>query len=177
MIVTRCEYAGCSRSFTAPPYRVRRFCSHKCYSMSMTGAKKPFTWTVDPKTNCWNFDGAKNSEGYPMASWCGRVHRYLYEELFGTLPPEKPHVLHSCDNPSCINPEHLRAGTPADNAQDKVSRSRTCRGASHHRALFDEKTVRRIRSSNQTQRALATKYGVDQSTISLMRSRKTWKHI
>lgn len=66
-----------------------------------------------------------NGYGYTMVD--GRqelAHRHIYRECFGPIPDDRPFVLHSCDNPPCVNPEHLRAGTPQDNMNDRKLRGR-----------------------------------------------------
>jgi hypothetical protein len=76
---------------------------------------------LDNQTGCWNWRGAKNSSGYGIASYLGKVvnaHR-LSAHLWLKLPlGDKRQVLHRCDNPSCFNPKHLFLGTQADNLLD-----------------------------------------------------------
>jgi hypothetical protein len=78
---------------------------------------------------CWNWQGSLDRHGYgqfklgfglsPL-----RAHRIAYEACKGEIP-EGMHVLHSCDNPRCCNPDHLRVGTHADNMADREARGRT----------------------------------------------------
>lgn len=77
-------------------------------------------------TPCVEFEGAKNKNGYgvlPKAVHGSRLaHRAMLAEKLGR--PVVGVSRHSCDNPPCINPEHLAEGTHADNVDDKVSRGR-----------------------------------------------------
>lgn len=75
---------------------------------------------------CWEWQGARLPKGYGRIGIDGSVqlvHRVMYTLDQGQIP-EGLHVLHSCDNPPCCNPGHLRAGTPSDNMLDAVERGR-----------------------------------------------------
>ncbi|MFV2172293.1 HNH endonuclease signature motif containing protein [Actinomadura sp. LOL_016] len=77
---------------------------------------------------CWEWAGARDSDGYGVKTVDGRqwrVHRLVFMQATGEDPAEHM-VLHSCDNPPCYRPSHLRLGTHADNMRDKVERDR-CR--------------------------------------------------
>lgn len=74
--------------------------------------------------HCIEWTGAKSSMNYGWVSSRRQyAHRWAYEKFYGPIP-EGLHVLHSCDNPPCINPAHLRAGKPSDNMRDAMSRGR-----------------------------------------------------
>lgn len=75
---------------------------------------------------CWEWVGKRDREGYGLVKWFGklrRAHRVQWIYRNGA-PPFWMHVLHKCDNPPCIRPEHLYLGTDKDNAQDRVTRGR-----------------------------------------------------
>ena len=89
----------------------------------------------------------------------------------GIIPDDR-FVLHECDNPGCVRPEHLYLGTHADNMRDKAERGRAAssrRGMGHPNArLSDEQAVeirRRWVADGIRQKDLAAQYGVSQSTI------------
>ena len=88
------------------------------------------TYEVSP-SGCWLFTGGYLDEaGYGAMTHKGkwtRTHRIAYEVWVGPIPPEK-YVLHGCDNPTCINPAHLRVGTHRDNLDDMVERGRANNG-------------------------------------------------
>jgi hypothetical protein len=79
------------------------------------------------ENGCWNYTGFKDKFGYGrLRGLDGHkilAHRLSYEENYGPIP-EDMMVLHSCDNPACVNPEHLRLGTQTDNMQDMTGRKR-----------------------------------------------------
>jgi hypothetical protein len=71
-------------------------------------------------SDCWHFCGSRNQFGYGRLTFKGRmqvVHRLSYETFVGPIPAGMS-VLHRCDSPSCINPEHLWLGTYAENSRD-----------------------------------------------------------
>lgn len=80
-------------------------------------------------SGCWRFLGCCNEHGYGVVGADGKrgqkvlTHRAVFEFFVGPIP-QGLHVLHSCDNPPCCNPSHLRAGTHADNMRDKAERGR-----------------------------------------------------
>ena len=82
--------------------------------------------SVDPDTDCWNWDLYKNKGGYgtAMIAGCGyRAHRLSYAIFKGPVP-QGYLICHACDNPSCVNPSHLWAGTPKDNTLDMMRKGR-----------------------------------------------------
>lgn len=130
------------------------------------------------KNGCWEWNGGKNSDGYPCVCLNGkqyRVSRVIYAYTY--TDPGKLIVRHTCDNPSCVNPDHLIAGTTQDNIDDKVSRGRAKgahSGEQHHNAILTDKQVEEIRKVPNVYgsgRRLAKKYGVSESTISNIRSK------
>jgi hypothetical protein len=101
----------------------------------MNYQRKPFEagfWARVNKTEaCWIWMGSKNSKGYGVRRKPGggviTMHRYSFELANGPIGMGL-NILHSCDNPSCVNPAHLRAGSQADNVADMVSRGRAKSG-------------------------------------------------
>lgn len=76
------------------------------------------------ETDCWEWTGHKYTNGYGVLKVFGRdvsAHRYSYELHKGPIP-DGMHVLHSCDNKSCINPDHLRVGTRQENVDEAWAR-------------------------------------------------------
>lgn len=77
-------------------------------------------------SDCWHFCGSRNQFGYGRLTVGGRmqvVHRLSYELFKGPIP-DGLFVLHSCDNPSCINPDHLRVGTKRENSLECFRKGR-----------------------------------------------------
>jgi hypothetical protein len=105
------------------------------------------------------------------------MHRVLWEEKYGPMPDQNV-ARHICDNRICINLDHIIPGSCADNSADMVARGRcnTSRGENRSDAKLSAADVLLIRSSSETQATLATRYGVNQSTISRIRAYKKRLH-
>jgi len=103
----------------------KRFCSDHCRFFSMVNKSK----------DCWTWTGHKAEKGYGTFRLNGKMkkaHRVSYEIENGFIDSKKL-VLHSCDNPSCVNPKHLSQGTNADNMNDMKSKNRQQKGSRHYR--------------------------------------------
>ena len=139
---------------------------------------------------CWEWIAARTPLGYGQVRFRGTrelAHRVSWILLKGEIPPDQSTrygtacVLHRCDNPSCVNPEHLFLGNQADNANDAVGKGRWgkrgCKGEKHGRALLTESDVIAIRKSGKPTRALAAEYAVSQSAIAHILKGRTWGHV
>lgn len=109
------------------------------------------------------------------------AHRYSYQLNKGEIP-EGLHILHECDNPTCVNPDHLRAGTPADNIKDMMNKGRDrVRGEKHGNAKLTYKDAEDIRHKYKWRCpvngtfGLARQYGVAQRTIMRIIDGSGWK--
>lgn len=127
-------------------------------------------YRVDAR-GCWIPKIASvNDGGYPVIYREGKklkLSRVMYEAKFGPIP-EGMVVRHRCDNPRCINPDHLEIGTQADNMADKIERGRQPSGSAHHNAILsdtDRIEAKRLRESGMTILAIAEKFGVSYSVI------------
>jgi hypothetical protein len=133
--------------------------------------------------DCWFWTGNKNRDDYGVFGWGGvnvLAHRWFYEECVGPIP-RKTVLMHTCDNPSCVNPAHLSIGTHSKNRRDTISKNRHAKGESMPTAKLTEDAVRDIRNryaagdANQPQ--LAKEYCVDQTLISHVVTGKSWRHV
>jgi len=132
---------------------------------------------------CWEWQGGLDAYGYGVIKQ-KKAHRIAYEAYYSE-PLNDLHCLHTCDNPKCVNPRHLYAGTNADNIRDKVSRGRCYtgyqKGESNGYSKFSDEDVKNIRklyaTGDYTTVKLGKMYNVHRATISLMVNNKTWQHI
>jgi len=111
-------------------------------------------------------------------------HRWVYEQHHGPIP-EGMVVRHKCDNPPCINIEHLEIGTHQDNMNDMVIRGRARwgenkkRGEENGKAKLTEKEVREIRNlkGKISQSKIAKQFSIHLNTVKQIHQNKTWTHI
>lgn len=130
---------------------------------------------------CWPFTGAVNRTGYAWVQIGGvrkGLHVWAYEEANGPLAKGLL-VRHRCDNRLCSNPRHLEAGTLQDNMNDKVRRGRQARvrGVAQVGHKLNDDAVREIRASTLSAGALASRFSVSPSLITLVRRRERWAHV
>lgn len=143
----------------------------------MAGKRKPIEYFIN-ENGCWICTSHHvGTHGYPCIYKDGRtqnLHRVIYEEKFGSIADLL--VRHKCDNRGCINIDHLEPGSKADNTNDATVRNR-------HNPPYGERSgtskltqieVRKILGESGPQYEIAAKYGVNQSTISRIKSRKRW---
>lgn len=135
----------------------------------------------EPMSGCWLWTGKWNADGYGVVVINYKhllAHRVVYALHVGGFAEEK-RVLHRCDVPCCVNPDHLFLGTQADNIRDMENKKRSYhpRGSAHGRAKLSESDVVFIRNSPDSNRVNATKFGVSSQVISQLRQRKIWKHV
>lgn len=144
----------------------------------------------DSATGCWNWTGCKSrTTGYGYFQiWSDHMwkmklaHRVSYQLFKGPIPKGKC-ACHSCDNTSCVNPNHLWAGTQNDNVQDMKRKGRGPKGVDYRRAKLTEHDVRLMRKLYRKHSrefgtpALAKRFGVTPMTIYFVVTGTSWKHI
>jgi hypothetical protein len=143
----------------------------------------------EPNSGCHLWMGYLNANGYGETNFKGHstnstlAHRIAWELFVGKIP-EGLGVLHRCDNPACVNPEHLFLGTQADNMWDMSRKGRwgirqLPKGRDHHRwnAKLTDEDVLTIRKDARPHTAIAKEYGVDPATISNVKTGKSYVHV
>lgn len=136
----------------------------------------------EPNSGCWIWDGATQWNGYGAIAKGGRTvsaHRAHYEFIHKVTLAREIDVCHRCDNRSCVNPDHLFAGTRRENMQDCAKKGRIkvpeLAGHKSPSAKLTVDQVRAIRRDSRSNRALGRVYGVDKGTISNIRKGLTWR--
>lgn len=150
----------------------------------MKGSTVERFWARVEKTEggCWVWKGIRKYgygafvpvEGFHQVA----AHRFAYEACVARIPPGMC-VLHKCDNPPCVNPEHLFLGTHADNVADKVRKGRQPRGSDIGTSKLTEDKVRRMRKLYETKlcttKELARLFGVRQPSVWKIVNRESWE--
>lgn len=138
-------------------------------------------------TECIDHGKKGNHFGYSTKSVGGRpenggvvvmLHRWVFAEKMGIdvrALPGSVHVRHTCDNPRCINPDHLIEGTQQDNIQDCVTQQRHAHGERNGKARLTLEDVLKIRESTLSIKELALKYSVAPRTIRDVINNVTWR--
>ena len=144
--IKQCEQ--CGKSFSILYFIKQRFCSDICRSENKIGkiAKRKSVeerfWSkvkVGGKKDCWEWQASTTFKGYGRINiWFENYWKWQYAHRIswlinhGKIPKDK-HVLHHCDNPSCVNPKHLWLGTHQDNIKDRDKKGRTRNGYSKNK--------------------------------------------
>jgi hypothetical protein len=129
---------------------------------------------------CLEWQAARNKAGYGVyQKGDGTIlaHRMAYQIQHAMTLPKGAVVMHTCDNPSCVNHEHLQLGTHRQNHDDKKNKGRSNTGTKHGLHKLTDAQVLEIRELRMRQRDIASIYGVSQSVISEIRAKKAWRHL
>lgn len=139
---------------------------------------------VGTPDECWEWRGHRTRHGYGLFTYRGRRMPASRVALVmtGIALGDDQLACHHCDNPPCVNPAHLYAGTASDNMQDSIRRGRFNRatGERHHKAKFTLEQVRSIRlrvAEGETQASLAREFGVNYMTINRIVKRRFWINV
>lgn len=129
---------------------------------------------------CWPVQRGHDKNGYGILRINGKktkAHRAMFLLWYPGI--EAPVVRHNCNNPSCINPAHLRGGTKRDNAIDRMlsGRGGDLRGEKNGRSKLTEEEVREIRGSSMSGSELAEKYGISKVMACRIKRGEAWTHI
>lgn len=190
-----CSVEGCTQTHLARGWcrmHYMRWKRHGKVELKKPSAEERFWKFVDKNGpshptlgRCWAWTGGKIRRGYGMfraAAGQIKAHRYAWELHHGPIP-DGLCILHCCDNPSCVNPDHLSPGTAAENIADRDRKGRTNKGEDHYLAKLTAEQVRDIRhryqrdSSTSGSTALAREFGVSYMTILRVIWRRCWKHV
>jgi hypothetical protein len=130
---------------------------------------------------CWQWIAGTQKPGYGRFRYLTdsqQAHRVSYLLYVGEIP-EGLHVLHKCDNPQCVNPDHLFLGTQADNNADKISKGRSIgpRGEACHMAKLTNEQAVFARTDPRSTTEVAKELGVSYLAVWNIRKRNTWRHV
>ena len=150
---------------------------------NLTPVVDRFLKHVNKTETCWLWTGGKDKDGYGLIRIKGkliRAHRASWELFCGPIP-DGLDALHKCDNPPCVNTDHLYLGTNMQNVQDRVDRKRGADGVKHPNAHFTKEQIQDIRRRYHPYRypasKLAAQFGVSVASIIAIVKRRTYKDI
>ena len=143
-----------------------------------------FDRVVEAKNDCLVYTWGCDKDGYGWLGYRGtqkRASQLAYYLCVGDIPAGM-HVLHTCDNPPCCNPEHLFLGNDRINTDDKMAKGRhvAVRGSFHSRALLREEDIVRIRELREggwKYKEIAEEFNVGISCINHILHRRSWQHV
>ena len=130
------------------------------------------------ESGCWIWNGAVTAAGYGLAKSNYRnktasAHRIAYEAFIGEIP-DGMIIAHACDNPLCVNPNHLWLATHKENSQDMVGKQRSAKKERCGKSKLTEEQVKFIRESSLSTYKLGAMFGVTASNIGYVKNGKTW---
>lgn len=184
------EYGASTRSKSK-----NKFCSRECYTEARNNYISPVDpmekWILKvdktpgqgPNGDCWIWTGSKQKKGtynYGIFFWPNgstmSAHVASWWLFTGDMETKGFHICHHCDNPPCVNPEHLFKGTAKDNHQDMIVKGRVFRGLAK---LTDEEALeaRSLYAIGDTACDLALKYNFSPATMYAILEGKTYKHL
>lgn len=133
---------------------------------------------VEKTPTCWIYLGCKDKDGYGKFLRGGRAHRVSYEIHKGEIP-NGMNVCHSCDNPPCVNPEHLWLGDNKKNIHDAMRKGRFQKGPKNGNAVLSEDNVKEIRNLFKPRLGakLSRMFGISETQLRRIVDRESWVHV
>lgn len=187
-----CCVDGCGAAHLALGYCVKHYTRFRKYGDPNTVVQKQmhgatlaerFGANVEKTDGCWQWTGYRGQNGYGRLNIAGRpvlAHRISWE-LHNEPITSDQHVLHRCDNPPCVRPDHLFLGDQAANNADMRAKGRfrpgATHGSEHWAAKLTENDVREIRASSDHPQQIADRFGISRRTVRAIRAMQSWRHL
>lgn len=134
----------------------------------------------EPNSGCWLWIGKLNAYGYGRVIRSGSKEEMAHRvslEISGKPLAKEELACHRCDTPSCVNPDHIFAGSHADNSQDMASKKRGTLGELNRHSKLTSTQVSDIIKDHRSAKIIAADYGICEKTVRNYKSGRTWGHI
>lgn len=187
-----CSIDGCAKPVFARGWCSAHYTKWKKYGdplvvrqvqMHGVSVRERFLANFKQTSGCWEWAGYKDPNGYGRLNIDGKpvlAHRLSWAIFCHPIETQQQ-VLHRCDNPKCVRPEHLFLGDHTANMADKMAKKRhrygVSRGEAHGRARLTAELVREIRDTAGPSRIVAEQYGISGRQVREIRARTAWRHI
>lgn len=125
---------------------------------------------------CWEWTASRKPKGYGefrIGSKLQYAHRVSYVLFKGPIAKGLS-VCHTCDNPPCVNPDHLFLGTNRENIRDKVNKGRQTKGEESNLSKLTEEAVLLIRDDDRPSREIAKEHDITAAAVNMIKARKRW---
>lgn len=167
--VPHCQEHATTKGLCSRHYKRQWYCgstkvSRPCYHEPL---HKKFWRYVEKTDSCWLWKGRLDKDGYGTIKdgrSTKRAHRVSFEMHFKSLSKNKM-VLHKCNNPSCVNPDHLYQGDQYDNMKDRVDSGNYLFGENHFNAKISDTDVLKIKEHAGTYKQIAAEFDISPSQV------------
>lgn len=190
-IRTLCQIDGCIKDARHLGWCVAHYKRYNKYGDPTAGSSPHYKTPDDAfmarsvarDSGCIEWIGSSDHKGYGQLRIGGKLikaHRYAVERSIGQIPNGMV-VMHICDNPKCVNIDHLQVGTQTDNVRDMDTKGRRInnqpKGMASRNAKLTDNDVRAIRSDARKQVDIAASYGIAQTVVSKIKLHQAWRHV
>lgn len=182
-VIRTCEVKFCKSKYYSKGYCNTHYANFLKHGNPHAPIRSKSISFVVNENGCYICDShATNKDGYPMINFNGKTwigSRFIYTEMFGKIPKGLV-IRHKCDDPGCINPEHLETGTILQNARDAVERNRNSKGSKRWNAKLIEEQVREIKrmlAQGISNNDIADVFKINFRVVSSIRNKRTWRDV
>jgi len=138
---------------------------------------------IKQSNGCWEWSAARDKDGYGLYHVGKKqIQAHRFHAIAANIDIKGKHVCHACDNPCCVNPDHLFIGSAKDNNVDKVNKGRQSKGMKHGRSKLTDHAVREIKKEflnpyHGQKIKLSKKYNISLTCLHRIAKNTAWTHI
>lgn len=190
-IATLCQIDGCGKPARHIGWCLSHYKRYNRYGDPLAGASRHYKTPEEAflarsfhrDTGCIEWTGSSDTKGYGQLRIDGKLikaHRYAVERAHGPIPAGMV-VMHVCDNPKCVNIDHLHVGSQKQNVHDMDTKGRRInmqpKGSENGNSKLTDDDVRAIRRDTRRQVDIAATYGIAQTVVSKIKLHQSWMHV